>query len=172
MIDETQENLKELFETFLTAEEAAKAVEDVQRAEQILQLYPAPKPDKELVAGIKSEIAARLLDKQANVFGRIVYRVAAVAAAVIIVTAIGLNLLEKDGGSKKLMYASIIPRVIWESDNIAADDTELAILTVDIQQIEAEVAALQSGENGTNGDRVAEEIEMELIAVNSDFWKG
>jgi len=173
MIDRNQENLKELFEKFLSAEESTKAVEDVQKAEQILRENPTPEPDDMLIANIKAEIAMRLPLRRADVFRRMAYKVATVAAAIIIVAAISVSLLEeKDTGPEKLVYASIIPRAIWESDNIATDDAELAVLTVELEQIEAEVSALQLGENGTNGDRAVEELQMELIEINSAFWKG
>jgi len=34
------------------------------------------------------------------------------------------------------------------------------------------VQALQSGEDTANGDSTIAELEMELIEINSDFWKG
>jgi len=172
MIDRNQENLKELFEKFLSAEESTKAVGDVRKAEQILRENPAPQPDDMLIANIKAEIAMRLPLRTADVFRRMAYKAAAVAAAVIIVALIRVSLFEKGSEPEKAVYASIIPRAIWESDDIATDDAELAVLTVEIEQIEAEVSALQSGENGTDGDRAAEELQMELIEINSAFWKG
>jgi hypothetical protein len=172
MSSRDEENLKELFSRFLNAEQANRAVEDIQRAEQILHEQPAPEPDDMLIANIKAEIALNLLPHRAYVFKRIVSKVAAVAAAILIITAIGLNIFEKDRDSEQLVYASIIPGAIWESDDIAADDAHLANLTVEIEQIEEEVSSLQLGKDGSNGDKAIEELEMELIVINSDFWKG
>jgi len=173
MNGQNEENLKELFEKFFTAEQAERAVEDVQKAEQLLREHPAPEPDDMLIANIKAEIAMRLPPRRAGVFRRMAYKTAAVAAAVIIVAAIGLKLFEKGGGEPEgVVYASIIPRAIWEGDDIAADDVDLAILTAEMEQIEDEVLALQWGEDGGNGDRAVTELEMELIEIDSDFWKG
>jgi hypothetical protein len=172
MSNTDKENLKELFEKFLSIEQAAQAVEDIQRAEQILREHPAPEPDDMLIANIKAEIALNLLPRRATVFRQIGYKVATVAAAVLIVAAIGLNLFQKDRSSEKLVYASIIPRTIWESDDIAADDDQLANLTVEVEQIEEELSSLQLGENGSKNDKAIEELEMELIEINSNFWKG
>jgi hypothetical protein len=172
MSDRNEDNLKELFSRFLNSEQAAKAIEDIQRAEQILREHPAPEPDDMLIANIKAEIALNLLPRKAHVFERMVYKIAAVAAAILIITAIGLNLFERDKDSKKLVYASIIPRAVWESDDIAADDDRLANLIVEFEQIEEEVSSLQLGENGGKSNRAIEELEMELIEINSDFWKG
>jgi len=172
MGDRNEENLKELFEKFYTAEQAERAVEDVQKAEQLLRKHPAPEPDDMLIANIKAEIAMRLPLRRADVFRRMAYKAATVAAAVIIVAAIGVSLFKKGDGSEKVAYASIIPRAIWESDDIATDDLDLAMLTAEMEQIEDEVLTLQSGENGGNGDTAVTELEMELIEIDSDFWKG
>lgn len=167
-----EENLKELFEKFFTAEQAQKAVEDVQKAEQILNEHPAPEPDKELIVNIKSIITASLLANRKIIFRTMVYKVAAVAAAVIIVATISVSLYEKGNGPEKAVYTSIIPRAIWESDDIAADDVDLAVLTAEIEQIEDEVLALQLGESGVDSDTEVTELEMELIETDSYFWKG
>ncbi len=174
MNDGNREDLKELFEKFLDAEQAESCVEDVQKAEQILRENPAPEPDDMLIANIKAEIAMRLPAGRTYVFKQIAYKVVGIAAAVIILTAIGLRLFDKGGVEPNgVQYASIIPTAIWESDDIAAADANLAIFTVEIEQIENELLALQLGEDDGNGDRSITELEMELIEINnSDFWKG
>ena len=168
------ENLKELFEKFLDAEQAESCVEDVQKAEEILREHPAPEPDDMLIANIKAEIAMRLPARKTYVFKHIAYKAVSIAAAVVFLTAIGLRLFEK-GDSKPgpVQYASIIPTAIWESDDIATADADLAIFTIEIEQIEDELLALQFGEDDANGDSSVSELEMELIEINnSDFWKG
>ncbi|MFZ2147833.1 MAG: hypothetical protein WAV28_11490 [Sedimentisphaerales bacterium] len=169
-----EENLKELFEKFLNAEQAESCVEDVQKAEQILREHPAPEPDDMLIADIKAEITMRLPARRADVFKHIAYKLACAAAAVIFITAIGLSLFQKSPREPNgIQLTSIIPTAIWESDNIAIDDSDLAIFTTEIEQIEDELTTLQLGDDDGNGDSTITEIEMELIEVNnSDFWKG
>jgi hypothetical protein len=148
-------------------------LEDVQKAEQILRENPAPQPSEELIADIKTEITTALLRRQSNAYRRIIYKAVAVAAVLIILVAIGLRVFEEDGDRpERVIAASIIPNAIWESDCLADDDVDLAILTAEIEQIQAEVMALQLGGNGGNGSRAITELEMELIEINSDFWKG
>ena len=147
--------------------------EDVQEAEQILKENPAPEPDEEVIADIKAEITAALLRRQSKAYKRIIYKAAAVAAALVIITAVGLKVFEKnEGGNKNVIAASIIPKAIWESDCLADDDANLTILNDEIEQIQAEVMALRLGDNGDNGSVAITELEMELIKINSDFWKG
>jgi hypothetical protein len=173
MSSQNEENLKELFERFANAEQAEKHVEDIQKGEQILRDYPAPAPDDMLIANIKAEIAMRLPARKAYVFRRKVYKAAAVAAAVVILAVVSARLFEKsDVVPQRVVYASLIPRVIWEGDDIAADDVDLAIFTAEVEQIQDEISALQFGEDGGNGDSTFAELEMELIEISSDFWKG
>ena len=167
---ENKENLKELFEKFVGAEQAERIADDIRKAEQILSEYPAPAPDDVLIADIKAQIAEALPHGQVNVFRRIAYKTAIVAAAVIVIAAISVRLFDK--GPVEVTYASMIPDAIWESSDISADYVELAILNAEIEQIEGEAMALELGENGGNGQADVAEIEMELIAINSDFWKG
>lgn len=173
MNGQNQENLKDLFEQFFAPEQAASAVQDVCKAEQILRENPAPEPDALLIADIKWQIeeilAAR---KPAWTFRTVAYRVA-VAAAIIVVAAIGTQLLKK-GPEKpsKIEYASIIPRVVWESNDISTADADLALLTAEIRQVEDEVLTLELGEHRGNGERAVAELEMQLIAISGDFWEG
>lgn len=175
MDDRNEENLNELFGKFVDLEQARRALEDFQQAEQILREWPAPQPDDALVADIKLKVSGALLRKKANAFKRTVYKAAAVAAVFIILAVISVKLLEEsDGKTEKVpyAYASIIPRAIWESEDIVADDADLAILTAEIEQIEDELRAVKLGENGGNGQAAVMELELELLEIDSDFWKG
>ena len=174
MNNQNQENLKELFEKYLDAKQAQRYVEDIQKAEEVLREHPAPEPDDMLIANIKAEIAMRLPVRKTYVFKHIVYKALRIAAVVIFITAIGLRLFYN--GAREpgpVQYASIMPTVIWESDDITADDADLVNFITEIEQIEDEFLALQLGEEDVNGDSTIIELEMELIEINnSDFWKG
>lgn len=166
MNDENKENLKELFEKFLDPQQARQATEDVRQGEQILSKYPAPVPDEKLVDDIKAKISKTLLHRKPTAFKYTAYRIAA-AAVLIVLTSISVKLFDEAPA------ASVrIPAAIWESDDIAADDAELAVLTAEIEQIESELLALQLGDNGGNGSGAVTDLEMELVEINSDFWKG
>ena len=173
MNDRNEENLKGLFEKFLDSEQAERNAEDVRKGEEILREHAAPEPDSELVSDIKAEIARELLGRERSVTKRVVYKVAAVAAAFIILATVSVKLFEKDTGERrKVITASVMPSALWDSEDIAADDVDLAILTAEIEEIESEALALESGENGGNGLAELAELEMELMEIDSDFWKG
>ncbi len=172
MNERNEENLKDLFEKFVDAEEAEKAAEDIGKGEEILRAHPGPEPDGELVAGIKAEVARELFGRKKTLSKQVVYKVAAIAAAFLILANVSVKLFEKGGEQGKFVRASILPSVIWESEDLAADDVDLAILTAEIREIEEDALALQLGENGGNGHIGLEELEIELMEINGDFWKG
>ena len=171
MNSQNDENMKQLFERFLSAEQAESGVEDIQKGEQILRQHPAPEPDSMLIANIKAEIAMRLPAKRTNVFTKIAYRAVYAAAAILVISAISLSLFDKNREPVPRQYGSIIPTSIWESDDITTDDADLAIYTIEIEQIEDELRSLQSGEDIGDSDSSLSELEMELVAINNDFWK-
>ena len=171
MNGQNEGELKDLFDNFLDPKQAEKAVEDVRKAERILREHPAPEPDGELIVDIKAEIARALMHKRTGSFKRTAYKVAAIAAGFIILATISVKLFEK-GDDETGTYVSRIPRAIWESDNIAADDADLAILNAEIEQIKHNLLAIQLGENNGNGRIELAELEIKLIEINSNFWKG
>lgn len=174
MDDHNQENLKELFATFFDAEQAESYVEDVHQAERIFQEHPAPEPDAMLIANVKANIAISLGSRRVKRFRRRLYEVAGIAAAIVILAIASVQLLEtSDLPPEKDVYtASLLPTVIWESDNIAADDADLAIFTAEVEQIEYEIHTLQSGEESIDSEGPVTELEVELAEINDEFWKG
>lgn len=173
MNTQDKENLKGLFEKFVDTEQAEKDAEDVYEGEQILCEHSAPGPGKGLIADIKAKVGKTVLHRKTDAVKRTAYKVVIAAAAVVLLAAVGIKLFEKGGGEPEgAITASIIPAVIWESDDITADDANLATLAAEIEQVERETLALQLGEDGGNGHRAVAELEMELIEINSDFWKG
>ncbi|MCK4752430.1 MAG: hypothetical protein KAS75_03215 [Planctomycetes bacterium] len=169
MNNRNEENLEELFGKFFNPEEAGQAEEDIRKTEQILSENPAPKPDEELIADIKAQVTAVLLHKTA--FRQTVYKVAAVAAIFLVLAGISVKLFEKQQ-SERIQYASIMPAVLWESDDIITDDADLAVLNAEIDQIENDAIALRLGTANSNGNGDLTELETELMEIDNDFWKG
>ena len=170
MKDQTNENVEELFGKFLPDQDARRAAEDVQKAEQILREHPAPAPAGEVLADINSKIAKTLSAGKAKTRRLISYRMAAVAAAIIILVAIGVKFFEKGTAEIQApLTVELIQQAVWESDDISA---ELALLKDEVERIESEISTLRLGENGGNGNREFVELEMELMDIDGDFWKG
>ena len=172
MNNRNDENLKELFERFVGADEAQSAVEDFAAAQRVLREHPVPGPDEELVAGIKSEIAETLRHRKERAFRRMAYRMAPVAAVFIVLAVVSIKMFVGNGGPETITYASIMPSSVWDSENVAVDDFDLAVLTAQIDELEGEVVTLELGEDSGNGRSAVTELEMELVEINSDFWEG
>ena len=172
MNNRNDENLKELFERFVGADQAESAFEDFAAAQRVLREHPAPEPDEELVAGIKSEIAETLRLRKERAFRRMAYKLAPVAAVFIVLAVVSIKMFVGNGGPEKIVYARMIPSAVWDSENVALDDVELAILTAQIDELEGEVVTLELGEDSGNGRSAVTELEMELVEINSDFWEG
>jgi len=134
----SDENLRELVEKFFDPEQAQMYLDDIEKGEQILHAHPAPEPDEMLIANIKAEIALHALPRRATLVKRITYAAAAVAAAVIIITATNTGLFKKTidvGPSPTREYASLFP---WNSNEVEVFNTE-------VEQIESELMDLKLG---------------------------
>jgi hypothetical protein len=183
MKPDNNENLEGMFEIFGGSEPAKASAEDIRQGDQMFKDYPAPQPPQELVAAAKAKVAHELsvrkvtafkitVGKKLTVFKITAGKVAAVAAVLLVVTAIGLKIFDKGPNSATTPTVALIPAAIWDSNDIAADDTVLAALIAEVNEIEGEALALQLGENGGNGYSDLSELEMDYVETNSDFWKG
>jgi hypothetical protein len=171
MAGRNEENLRELLERFLERREAEQAAADIEAGERILEEYPAPAPRAGLLLEIRSEMAARLESRGSHRLRELVYRAASVAAAVLIAAAIW-NGFRNGGGTNEKFTAGLVPAALWESADIANDNSRLASFTAEIEQIEEQVRALESGDYEGNGESAVTELEMELSKISADFWKG
>lgn len=169
MKDRNRENLADLLERFFGASAAKAADDEIRAAERMLDVYPAPGPDAQTLAEIKVQIAARLSEKRR--ISRTIHRSIIAAAAVVVVAIAGL-LGPLPTSRTDMVHASIIPAAIWESDNIATDDLDLVYFNSEIRRIEAELQTLESGPNEDAASSTLGELEMELMQIDTEFWKG
>jgi len=170
MSGRNQENLRDLFERFVDSEQTAHAVDDIERGEEILHQWPAPKPSGELLAQIKSQIARRLVHRGRRHVRWFASRAAAIAAAFVIVASVW-TAVHRDAGTGAARAASLIPASLWESTNIAADDLRLATLTAEVERIENDFKSLLLGESASDESAI-DDAEIELMDIQGEFWKG
>ena len=168
MRDQAHENLIELLQQFMDEPTARVAHEDIQAGERFLDAYPVLTPDARLLATIKKRMAVTALRRHRIV--RLVHGTLAAAAAVIVLALIGL-LGPGSANRSHVSYVAIIPPAIWDSDDMTADDLDLAYFSSEIGQIEAQIQALDAGESESGGGTL-DEFEDELMAIQADFWKG
>lgn len=170
MKDPARENLAELLRQFMDDSAARGAQADVDAAERILATHPAPTPSPETLSTIKGLMIASAARRRRRIR---IFRVAAAAAATVILTVlIGRHNQTGTVDRPNVSFASIIPTAVWESDNLAEDDLDLAYFTSQIRQIEAQMQAVEAAETETRGTDSAGELELELIAIETEFGKG
>ena len=170
MKDRESESLGELLRRFMDAPAATAAEEDIREGERLLHAWPAPVPGDRALDEVKLRMIATARRRHRSL--RLLRGSLATAAAVVVVALIGL-LGRGPADPSGATFASIIPTAVWESDDIEADDLDLAYFTSEIQRIEARMQALEEGETDVGVDNAAREIEMELMQiVETEFWKG
>ena len=170
MNDRAHENLIELLKRFMDAPAAEAAADEIRTGEEFLEAYPAPVADARTLAALKVRMAVAARRRRRNV--RILRAVGAVAAAVVVMSLIGLLGRSPTRSIPGVTYAGIIPNAIWESDDLATDDLDLAYYTSEIRRIEAQMRAVEAGDANTHGGDTLEELEMELMRIETEFWKG
>ncbi len=168
MEDQTRENLNDLLRQFLDPAQAKADTEDIRAGERLLDACPAPTPDPETLARIKSEIVTALARRHRIA---IVVRRSLAVAAVIAFALIGL-LHRSPTADNSMFQASILPAAIWDSIDVAADDLDLARFTAEVRQIETQFQALEAGEDEPAGSGTVEELERELIQIETEIRKG
>jgi hypothetical protein len=148
---------------------AQAAAEEIRAGERLLNAWLAPAPADRTLASIKVQMAAVALRRRWRV--RVFRGSLAAAAAVVMALLIGLP----TGGPAQrpgMNFAAIIPAAIWESDDLAADDLQLVYFTSEIRRIEAQMQALEAEETDTGSGGSPDDLERELFAIETEFWKG
>ncbi|NIP24494.1 MAG: hypothetical protein GWN67_09230 [Phycisphaerae bacterium] len=172
MNEQNGENLKDLFERFVGTEEAQGCIDDFDKVKRILDENPAPQPSRELIAAINSRIAKEIRLRKEHTFRRLAYRLAPVAAVFIILASVSIKLYVRDTGPVKHRYVPRLSPEFWDSENTAADDPDLAVLTAEVDELEIEFSTLELGETGGNGRSAVTELEMDFVAISTDIWEG
>jgi hypothetical protein len=174
MENQNSENLEQLLGKFLDTEQARKAADEINQGEKLFALHPAPEPDERLIASIKGRVAASLSRPKAVSYKAQVCKVAAVAAAIVVWSWVGLQFFERSQPKPEIKRATVAessPRT-WSGWDTTEVDAELADLAEEIDQIEGSILALRLGEqDGVNGT-VLVDIETEMVEINNSFWKG
>jgi uncharacterized membrane protein YccC len=167
MEDQTRENLNHLLRQFLDPDQARTARDDIRAGDRLLDAWAAPSPSPETIARIKDEITVTLVKRHRMMS---TLRRSLAAAAVLAFALLGL-LYRSPTTSPSAFEAGLLPAAIWESDDIAADDLDLARVRAEVRQIEAQVQALDAGEDEPAVGTV-EDFERELTQIEAELRKG
>ena len=167
MTSRERENLKELLSRFMKDKAAHEAAQDIEKGDELFESFPAPQPDEKALTRIKNNIALTLKHKQtAYVFKQRIWLTAGVAAML----AIGVFLTLKYEQNTTVKSTRVqIASAVWDG----SDDADISVLKDEVQTVQNTLAGVQVSENTSTGSNMAEnDLEMELIEIGSDIWKG
>jgi hypothetical protein len=169
MRDDARENLTELLRRFMDDSTAQAVQTDIEATERLMKTYPAPAPSPATLSTIRTLTVTAAARKHRRTQ---IFRAAVAAAAAVILTVLIGRHGSTPTGQPGVNFASIIPTALWESDDIAADDLDLVYFASEIRQIEAQMRAIDSEETEIRRDSTLDNLEMELIAIETEYWKG
>jgi hypothetical protein len=167
MTSQEKENFTGLLNRFMEDKAAREAARDIEKGDELLESFPAPLPDEKALSQIKTKIALTLKSRQtAYVFRQRIWLSAGVAAML----AIGAFLTLRYGQGPSTRPAQVqIASAVWDG----SDDADISILREEVQTVQNTLAGVQVTDNTNTASNTAEnDLEMELIEVGSDIWKG
>ena len=167
---ERNENFDELLSDFFDREQARETQEDITAGDEILESFAAPTPSSATLEQIKKQVRVKLAAKQRRVLiGRGIQWAAVAAMIVILGLAASMFVDYQKPKSGEIMVAQADQKV-WK--DLDEQDNELVMLVEEIDDIEKSLESIRLGEHGNGNGLGIMELEMELITVNNDFWKG
>lgn len=167
-------NLDELLAQLYSKELAEQVKNDIESGDKLFASFVVPVPSESLIDDIKAKINAKLARKPYMAY----YKLAAVAAAVVIVTLAGFRIFSLNNNKatrNHVAYADESVKQIWDTENFSENNIDLAVLSAEIEQIEISISALRLDETDNGTVRIAESIddlETKLIEIETIFWKG
>lgn len=164
-----RENLTELLKRFMDDSAARAAQTDIEEAERVLEAHPAPAPSPETLSTVRSLMVAAATRRRRRIH---VFRAAVAAAAAVVLTVLAGRYGDTSIDQPRVNIASIIPAAVWESRDIAADDLDLVYFTSQIRQIETQMRDIETEDVAPRNSDVLDDLEVELIAIETEFWKG
>jgi hypothetical protein len=168
-----KENLRELLASFMDIKAADIAATDIERGDELLRNWPAPQPSETLLAEVKQKMTIAAGQRRVVKLHHRIFATASVAAAILVLSYVSFKVFEFRTDSRPAVtYAATIPDAIWEGGSIRTDDPDIAVLSEEIDNVADEISAvLLSDKNGSSAAAVSD-LEMQIIEIGADFWKG
>jgi len=170
---EDKNELKSLIEQFMDSQEAAQMAQEIEEVQEMLAAMPAPRLSDPSLEALKQRVSRRLAVPARTIRPAAAIRFYLSAAATLILATVGWVVLsnQKTETPTDLLASAAH---IWE-DSTTSDDNPVSTLMAKIEAVAGQVESIQDKplkwfEDDSN---LSTEIEsLEVIASNTDFWKG
>ena len=173
MNDRNNENLREILAKFMGADEVSQVINDIERGDELLGKFPAPAPRDSIIEGIKIQMAAAARRRHRETIQLGFLKALSVAAAIVTISIAAHKYFERTPTEQaRVTYAAVIPDRLWEGSDITTDDAGIAVIAAEITTIENQLNGIELRDIDISGSGTADDLEMELIGISGDFWKG
>ncbi|MCE5186363.1 MAG: hypothetical protein LLF76_09585 [Planctomycetaceae bacterium] len=166
-----KENIDQLLRRFMTGTDAAQAAREIRAGDEVFRTHPAPEISADLLHSIQLRAAAQL--KREQVHRRAFWGSAAAVAAVALLTGIYWLTAAKPSPSARRTYVAstgvdLLSKLKLHDAMLSTMDAELTDLAKSMNEVQKDVPY---HEDCLSIDLLELE-ELELLASNTDFWKG
>jgi hypothetical protein len=172
-MNDKKENLKELLASFMDTQAANNAAEDIERGDELMRSWPAPQPGDTLLAEVKQKMTAAARRRRSVTFHHRVWEIAAVAATILILSAASIKIIDNRHLKQSTTKIAVaIPDSAWEGSDISTNDSDIAVLSAEIDNVADEMSGVYNSDKNGSSAAAVSDLEMQIIEVSADFWKG
>lgn len=152
-MNKRNENLDKLLNGFYDKDQAEDFKANLNFTEKILDVTPCPEPSQELLNDIKNNL------KKNNEYKFTLYSTIKVAAAILIIAAITLLFTANQNNTE---YESVLTASIWQSNNLALDDSDLFEIENSLNDISDQLLTMED-DNGYELANSLTELEIDFV---------
>jgi hypothetical protein len=167
------EELDQLLRQFMDETHAHQAWEELEAADRLFDAYPVPAVRRKTVIAIQENLRRQLNHWDSYIAW--LWRISAVAAVVGAVLLAGIYFLHNSDRDVKPFMPGVFATALDWNNNRYAEDSPLAKIENELQDV-AESMQTLSVETfkpvNTLSQDMMELDEIELLANNTEFWKG
>lgn len=167
-MNEQNENPDGLIASLYGEEAACEVKEDIRVGDEILNSMPSLEPDAEVIGAIKTDVAAALIARRKRIHRRAVgYRIAVVAALLLIITGLGVRFLAYQGTH----YAGAVMAIEdIDTAGFFGTDLQLVLMVDELDEIESSIFSTDQDNGFSDLGADVDDIETEIIEVSSSLW--
>ncbi|MBC8482114.1 MAG: hypothetical protein H8D47_05555 [Planctomycetes bacterium] len=172
-MENKQVSPEELFAQLANSEEAKIFAQNVEWADEKFDSQPLPQLKNSALESLKAKVDVAIAVQKAVNMRRVVYKAAAVAAVFAVVSVLLIKTYQPQGiRNIQIIELAAVSSAVWQSEDITSDDPDLATLSAETEDIENDLVTIDTETYFDDQTSRIDDLELELINIDSDFWKG